>query len=113
MAMDQSSGEAGHSCMAVNVSTDATYPKIGGCDLKPLDGEKKIHSPLARSDFACCMPPALSSILMLSAHNSSFLGLYSLALSNKLLALIVTPAFSSSRADRIQSGMLFEHDLQP
>jgi hypothetical protein len=50
---------------------------------------------------------------MLSVHNSSFFALYNLAFSSKLLALIVTPAFSSSLADRIHNGMLFGHALHP
>ena len=74
---------------------------------------KDRNVPRASNDFACCAPPALSSIAILSAHNSSFLALCNLPFSSRLLALIVTPACSSNRADKIHSGILLGHDLHP
>jgi hypothetical protein len=63
--------------------------------------------------LACPALPARSSTLIDSAQSSSLLGFCIRAFSSSARALIVMPAFSSNRDDRIQSGIDLGQALTP
>lgn len=66
---------------------------------------------LAIIAFAISFIPALSSTLIASSHNISFLGFFNLAFSKTDRALINNPRFSSSFAKRSHSEIELTHFL--